>query len=111
MPLIDVSKLVEPAGIRSILKESGILSKGNPKDEKNLSSVLESSGLGLSEVLSRVRQLSEDGETDGVRLQANKMALEMHGVLRQEVSKVIPSVSITIIDSASVAVNPILIPR
>lgn len=114
MPLIDVSKSVEPkkTGIDQILKESGILKEVGVKGERSeLSTALAANGLGLSEVLSRVRELSENGETDNVRLGANKMALEMHGALRSDNAKQIPTVNITIIDSASVAVNPILLPR
>lgn len=111
MPLIDVSKSVEPqTGIKNILKEVGFLKR--EKGEKiDISSELENSGLGLRDVLGRVREIAENGDTDSVRLAANKMSLEMHNVLKQEGGKNIPSVNITIVDANSVAVNPILIPR
>lgn len=108
-PLIDVTKKVEPeSGVHKILKEAGILKKGQKTD---LASALEDSGLGLSETLNRVRQIAEGGDSDSVRINANKMVLEMHGALKQDTGRNIPAVNITIVDSASVSINPILMPR
>jgi hypothetical protein len=111
MPLIDVSNPKQNEGIHRILKESGLLPQGKPGEKKTLQDELNAAGLSLGEILGRVREISENGETDSVRLGASKAALEMHGVLKQESVKTVPQVNITIVDSQSVAINPILIPR
>lgn len=110
MPLIDTKAILSHSLLNEILAEEGIgQSKPIPKDA-DLQTRMQAKGLGIDEMLSELREIVINGETDNVKLSAIEKALKMAGALKEQPTG--PQVSFTvIIRDAMEGVNPILIPR
>lgn len=100
MPLLrpEIDKVLKSAGIGSF-------------DETSLSKRMAEHGLGLGDTIGRLSDITENADSDAVRLRAIDTALKMHGVLKETGNVIVP-VTIIINDPQSTfKVNPILIPR
>lgn len=75
-----------------------------------LDQLLESNNLGKQEVVDTIGSLMRSADTSTVRLQAAKVALQLHGMMDGNEAVNVPTVTIIIRDS-QFNVNPILIPR
>lgn len=103
---------LNPSGIHTVLKESGIVKPERDLNSKDdLQKLLRDSNLSKEEVLSEVGLLMRTGETGSVRISAAKIGLQLNGLGSDEEIKVPFQVNIIIKDSQFTEVNPILIPR
>ena len=103
--------LLNPKQIYEVLKAEGP-PPANPKSRPDaLSNLLEKNNLTADEVLSNLSSQMRSAESDAVRFQATKAALQLNGLLDQKDEKSSFNVTINIIDSEFSSCNPILIPR
>ena len=107
MPLIDTT----PTPIDNLLEMAGVKQKNESTLEKKLSK----SRLGTEELLEGVADIISNGDTDSVRLQGIKIALQLNPETRQamndEATKQAPVFNIFIKDTKSNEINQILLPR
>jgi hypothetical protein len=106
MPLIDTSPQID-----QLLEVAGL----TKKKDQNLESKLKSSRLDTESLLDGVADVISNGDSDGVRLQAIKIGLQLNPETRQamndEQSKQAPTFNIFIKDPQSSQINRILLPR
>lgn len=100
---------LEPSQIHNVLRETS-LARREPDTKESLEELLDKSNLGREEVLNTIGDLMRCSDTSAVRLNAAKIAAQMHGLVNNEAGVSVPSVTIIIRDS-EFSLNPILIPR
>ena|SRR5579864_1486154 len=98
--------LLSPTQIDSALRASNL----KPQKQNSLKESLDSSNLSLEDCLCELGSIVRCAESDGVKLQAVKTVLEMHGALNKDTVRDIPVINI-VINDGQVQVNPILFPR
>ena len=110
--------LISPNQLNQAVREAIPIStplatpRGNSKEKAELSRLLENANLSAPEVLEHVSLLMRGAESDGVRMNAAKVALELNGFLAKDDGAGRDfNVTIIINDPEHVGINPILIPR
>lgn len=105
--------LLNPKQIYEVLKSETPppAPRSGSRANSNLSLLLEKNNLTVDEVLDNLSSQMRSAESDAVRFQATKTALQLNGVLNQSDEKQNMNVTINIIDSEFSQLNPILIPR
>lgn len=94
----EISKALQAAGLDS------------PQDS-DLKKQLEHNDLGVSATISRLAELTENADSDSVRLRAIELAAKMHGFLKEAGASMAPIIVQINDPKADFSVNPILVPR
>ena len=108
--------LIKPE-ISAVLRSAGITRNGlqpNFTDSNDsVSSKLDAAGLSVQECFESLRMIVDGGDTDTVKLNAVKTALEAHRIMKGDGGSLGTQVNIIINDphGPSMNVNPILLPR
>lgn len=108
MPLIkpEITSLLRTAGITS----GGLRALRNGgESDASISEKLDAAGLSVIECFDSLRDIILSGDSDTVKLNAVKTALEAHRIMKGDVA-VGTQVNI-IINDDSTSINPMLIPR
>ena len=102
---------LDPSQIHQVLKQASPNPKRSEENERTaFKDLLETSGLGETEVLEAIGSVMRGGETDQSRLRAAELGAKLHGFMQPDLAAV-PSVTIVIKDSQVGSINSILIPR
>lgn len=104
--MIDTSTAID-----QLLETAGVTQKKDVSLEKKLNR----SRLNTETLLDGVSDIISNGDSDGVRLQAIKIGLQLNPETRQamndEQTKIVPTFNIFIKDPHSETINQILLPR
>jgi len=95
--VVDTKPLPAPAKVggdpaRQILEQSGVITRSNG-EAPEISKILDMKGLSRDEIAGRLKDLAFFSELENVRLQATKLALELHGDLRRDVENRVPNLT------------------
>jgi len=103
--------LLNPKQIYEVLKAETPPPARPQSHTSELSNLLEKNNLTADEVLCNLSSQMRSAESDAVRFQATKAALQLNGLLDSKDERSNFNVTINIIDSEFSSCNPILIPR
>ena len=104
-------KVISAAGVRNVLKTSGVIRSSSP-DDFDITELLDEAGLTPREILTEVGSLMRCGDSSPVRLRAAETGLKLNGMLQNDEGPRVPfQVNIVINDGHHKGVNPILVPR
>jgi hypothetical protein len=104
----EVSSLLRNAGIT----RNGIHALAAPNENGNVSDKLDAAGLSIEFCFDSLRAIIEGGDSDTVKLNSIKTALEAHKVMKGDTpAGTVVNIIIQDPENANIAVNPILIPR
>ena len=106
------SKVISAAGVRNVLKTSGVIRSSSGEEDFDMNALLDEAGLTPREILTEVGSLMRCGDSSPVRLRAAETGLKLNGMLQNDEGPKVPfQVNIVINDGHHKGVNPILVPR
>ncbi len=107
--LIPPPEITQPAA-ESMLAQLGLVKR--KLESTSTQEILKNNDLGVADTLEYLGDLIKSSQSDAIRIQAVKMLMEMHQLLKPVQTGSGMIVNVNIVDPESVnKINPILVPR